>query len=199
MRSEPPSEYKHVKVLFTFSRRFRNEASTEQSFRWCFHSPPRPPVPTEHPSQSHRHAFAHAVPPLRAWNLPPWDSRGASELHTAFEHPASEISRGLPGLQNAYIFWLEWQPPEAVGGTSHFPASNRVAGAERMTPFLLLAELGLAAGSDLAKDKLIRHPDPPRRAGRGRDFRGMLSPFVQAGSQAPPSLGSFWVLRAEPG
>lgn len=53
-----------------------------------------------------------------------------------------------------------------------------------MTPFLLLAELGLAAGSALAKDKLMRRPDPPRRAGRGRDFRGMLSPFVQAGSQA---------------
>ncbi|XP_007450997.1 PREDICTED: zinc finger protein 630 [Lipotes vexillifer] len=116
--------------------------------------------------------------------ISPRDSRGASELHTAFEHPASETSQGLPGLQNAYIFCLEWQPPEAVGGTSHFPAGNRVAGAERMTPFLLLAELGLAAGSHLAKDKLMRHPDPPSRAGRGRDFRGMLSPFVQAGSQA---------------
>lgn len=49
---------------------------------------------------------------------------------------------------------------------------------------MLLAELGSADGSERAKAKRMRHPDPPKRAGRGRDFRGMLSPFVQAGSPA---------------
>lgn len=51
-------------------------------------------------------------------------------------------------------------------------------------PFLLLAELGSAAGSEWMEDKMMRHPDPPRKARRGREFPGMLSPFVQAGSQA---------------
>ena len=53
-----------------------------------------------------------------------------------------------------------------------------------MTPFLLLAELGSKADSEWAEDKMMCHPDPPRRVRRGREFQGMLSPFVQVGSQA---------------
>lgn len=54
-----------------------------------------------------------------------------------------------------------------------------------MTPFLLLVELGFAAVSEPAKDKLPRHPDISRGGLEGEmAFRGMLNAFGQAGSQA---------------
>ena len=46
-----------------------------------------------------------------------------------------------------------------MGGTIHFPVHKQVAVAERVMLFLLLAELGSAAGSEWAEDKMIRHPD----------------------------------------
>ncbi|KAG8506953.1 LOW QUALITY PROTEIN: Zinc finger protein 630, partial [Galemys pyrenaicus] len=90
------------------------------------------------------------------------------------EYPSSKISRVLPGL-NVYIFWLECELQRTV---KRQPFSGRRQSSWRRP------DLGLAAVSERAKDKLMRHPGPSRRAGREREIRGMLSPLVQAGSQA---------------
>ncbi|GAB5584576.1 zinc finger protein 630 isoform X1 [Prionailurus iriomotensis] len=121
-------------------------------------------------------------------HLPARNSRYTLEPHTAFEAP---IPNTLPRKYHEDFLDSKTRISSGWNGSlkrqcealAVFLAGDVVPGTDRMTPFLLLVELGLEAVSGHAKDKLKRQPDPPRRAGGEREFRGMLSPFVQAGSQ----------------
>ncbi|XP_077609061.1 LOW QUALITY PROTEIN: zinc finger protein 630 [Crocuta crocuta] len=120
---------------------------------------------------------------------PPRNSRYTSEPHTAFEAPIlntlpRKYHGDFPDSKTHISSGWNGSLKKQCEALAIFLAGDVVPGADRMTPFLLLVELGLEAVSGRAKDKLKRQPDPPRRAGGEKEFRGMLSPFVQAGSQA---------------
>lgn len=159
-----------------------------------YHSfPAPPPGPGSHrtPLPAPRHAFAPARPLPMTGNAhsPSRNSRYPPEPHTAFEAPIPntrprKCHGGFPDSKTHISSGWKGSLEKQCEALANFLAGDRVPGADRMTPFLLLVELGLEAVAEPAKDKLMRHPDPPRRAGGEREFRAMLSPFVQAGSQA---------------
>lgn len=153
-------------------------------------SPPPPsPDPGSHPTLPTRTSPRLCSDPAsaedreRPFTLP--EQSSTSEPHNAFDalipntqprkyhgdspSPKMPISSGWNGSLQKQC--------EALTG-------DRVPGVARMTPFLLLAELGGEAVAEPAKDKLTRHLELPGRAGGEREFRVMLSLLVEAGSQA---------------